>query len=172
VKATNSAPLWPWLVGGGLALLVVGSSSSTSNIGGPDKNGISRDPSLLLPAFAAKLAELFRRLRALGFDPLLYEGYRTPERAMMLAEKGSGTIDTLHTYGAAADIVSQSKLWDHPQFFQALGREAEALGMTWGGRFKSRVDMPHVQAVSAIDEGRLRALAPSQRNAFVASRLA
>lgn len=89
---------------------------------------------------------------------MLWEGYRTPERAKLLAAQGVGVADSMHSYGAAVDIVSRSKLWSDPAFFAVLGQEAEALGMTWGGRF-SRVDRPHVQAVPYAAE---RALKTSQ----------
>lgn len=149
----------------GAALLLLLANAGTSSVGGPNKGEVSRDPKLLLPAFRAKLEQLFARLAARGFDPILHEGYRTPARAAMLAQKKAGIANSLHIYGAAADVISKSRLWAHPAFFQALGFEAEKLGLTWGGRF-SEVDATHVQAVPGKQENTFRALAASARNAF------
>jgi len=161
-------PAWAWLLGGGALLLVARRSSSSSgySYGGPDWRGISRDPRLLVPTFAAKLELVFQRMRALGFDPCLYEGYRTPARAAQLEEKGTGIAKSLHSYGGAVDITSCSKGWSDPAFFQALGKVVESLGLTWGGRF-SRGDMPHVQAVPADEPTQNAFRATVDRDAFV-----
>jgi len=154
-----------FIVGGALLLWLLASRSYS--FGGPDKSGVSRDPSRLLPAFADRLELLFARLRARGFDPMLHEGYRTPARAAELARQKKGIVDSLHIYGAAADIVSKSTGWSNPAFFKALGQEAEAIGLTWGGRF-AEVDSTHVQAVPGKFENALRALAAPARDAYVA----
>ena len=60
--------------------------------------------------------------------------------------------------GAAADIVSASKLWSDPAFFRALGEEADRLGLYWGGHWK-KPDSPHVQALGVASEPRFRLLA-------------
>lgn len=146
--------------------------------GGPDyRNGkgqlLSRDPAKLLPSFAARLELLFRRLRArkhprtgLYFDPMLHEGRRERARAEGLAVEGVGSKNSLHIYGAAADIISKSKGWSDPAFFKALGEEARAVGLFWGGdwdgdgvREPGEDDQPHVQAVPATKaaQGELRA---------------
>jgi hypothetical protein len=136
--------------------------------GGPDfRNGkgqlLSRDPAKLLPSFAARLEVLFQRLRArrhprtgFPFDPLLHEGRRERARAEGLAVEGVGSKNSLHIYGAAADIISKSKGWNDPEFFKALGEEARAVGLFWGGdwdddgvREPGEDDQPHVQAVPA-----------------------
>lgn len=165
----KAAPAWVWWAGGG-ALLVLLASGESGAFGGPNRGEISRDPKLLLPAFAARLAVLFRRMRARGFDPMLFEGWRSPARAAALAAKGTGKLISTHTAGAGADIVSASKLWSDPAFFVALGQEAEAIGLSWGGRFHD-ADLNHVQAVSPKNEATLVAKAPAARNAYVASLL-
>lgn len=134
--------------------------------GRKDTNGISRDPSLLLPAFADKIELLFAAMTKRGFDPCLWEGYRTPARAKQLATKGTGIIKSLHSYGAAVDIVSCSTKWSDPQFFKALGFEAEKLGLTWGGRF-SKVDSTHVQAVPSDESIQNQLRASTDPNSFV-----
>lgn len=136
------------LIAGGLAAMAVRSGSAFS-YGGPEiRKGISRDPKLLLPTFAAKVELLFQALRARGEDPLLWEGYRTPARAIELEKRGTGSRKSLHSYGAAVDIVDSKLFWSNPKFFEALGQEAKKLGLTWGGDWKGdEYDAPHVQAV-------------------------
>lgn len=165
----QSAQRWPWiLAAAGGALLLFRPSSTPGaavyagrySFGEPDdiQKGLSRDPNRLLPSFARKVEVLFQRLRARGLDPMLNEAYRTPERARRLAQAGTGIADSMHSYGAAVDIVDRRLYWNAPAFFRALGEEAEALGLTWGGRF-SRVDMPHVQAVPVKAQNAIRASA-------------
>jgi hypothetical protein len=159
-----------------------GSSSFGSgfNYGGPDSaNGLSRDPDRLLPAFARRLNLLFSALRARGYDPMLNEGYRSPARALALSQpradgsKPPGIANSLHIYGAAADIISASSGFSNPAFFRALGEEADRLGLFWGGHFKSHLDTPHVQAVPGELDTQLRTLAArgGDINAFAANQL-
>lgn len=134
--------------------------------GEPLRGTIDRDPRKLIPSFAAKVETLFQRMRVLGFEPMLWEGYRSPERAAELAARGVGVATSMHCYGAAVDIVERTKLWSAPaSFWSALGEEAEALGLTWGGRF-TRADKPHVQAVPVREQAALRALTDDERRAL------
>lgn len=166
---------WKWALWGaaGLAVAALGGTAYTFG-GAPLRAGVDRDPKKLIPSFAKKLNILFARMRARGFDPLLWEGYRTPARAAELATKGTGIRLSMHSYGAAADILSESKLWNaSPAFWKALGEEATALGLVWGGYWSDEdKDRPHVQAVALEDQDGFRAMGPSERSAFVASRLA
>ncbi len=122
---------------------------------------VNRDPSKLLPSFAAKIDLLIRRMRAEGYDPMFWEGYRSPERAAALERIGSGIRNSIHIYGAAADIVDRKKLWSNPAFFAALGRNAKAIGLTWGGDWK-RGDKPHVQGLAVSAQSAFRALPSAQ----------
>lgn len=139
-----------------------------------DLNGmpISRDPYLLIPAFAERLQALFNAMRAEGWDPVFSEGWRSLERAQLLNERGVGTSDSIHTVGAAADIDSQKDGTSNPDFYIALGRNAEALGLTWGGRFTNRDDRRHVQAIVVKDQYILSKLGPGELDSFVRQRLA
>jgi hypothetical protein len=108
-------------------------------------NTIHRNPAGVVPGFALRVERVLRRMRADGFDPVVYEAWRSPERARMLAERGDGIVYSMHTAGGAVDIVSESRLWDAPPgFWRALQRASEAEGLYWGGHFGDR---PHVQAV-------------------------
>lgn len=164
----------PWVIGGvlgaGALLWLAGGRSSSSSAprggytyGGPPlKKGIDRDPDNLIPAFAQKLEVLFQRMRARGFDPTLWEGFRSDARARILKESGAGTYPTLHQYGAAADIVDNKLLWNAPRaFYQALGEEADRLGLTWGGHWK-KGDLPHVQWYTIADQKAVYARPPAR----------
>lgn len=157
LESAPSRKIKPWMLwaAGGVALLAF--AGNNYSFGGDSASKLDRDPKKLLPDFASKLELLFQRMRARGFDPVLWEGYRSPARAAALAKKGTGIADSLHSYGAAADIVDRKLLWDAtPAFWSALGQEAQKLGLTWGGTFG---DKPHVQAVSLQQQDAFRAMA-------------
>lgn len=125
---------------------------------------------LLLPSFRKKVDLLLAGMLASGFDPIPFDTFRTAAEAAANARSGKGIVNSMHEYGAAVDIISGSKGWNHPAFFEELGKQAEHLGLTWGGRF-TRVDKPHVQAISVNNQNRLRALPDNKRDAFVAQLL-
>jgi len=133
---------------------------------------VDRDLNKLVPAFRERVVALLLRMQARGFDAMVWEAYRSPERAKQLAAKGVGIALSMHCLGVAVDIVSASKRWKAPAtFWEALGEEAEACGLTWGGRWR-RVDLPHVQAVSVGEQAAARRMKPDKLAAFVARRLA
>lgn len=116
------------------------------------RQAVDRDPTKLLPPFAAKVEELFRAIRARpqGFDPFLWEGFRSFERAERLAKRGTGIVKSMHCYGAAVDIVdSDDTPWAAPDgFWEAVEEEAIALKLhVLYGKDGKRRDRPHVQAV-------------------------
>jgi len=143
-------------------------SSGFSYGGEPIRKGVSRDPKLLLPAFAAKIETLISRLRAQGHEPLLWEAYRSPARAQQLSDRGAGVKLSMHCLGAAVDIVHAEDFWSaSDEFWAAVGHEAEELGLTWGGKWRRR-DYPHVQALSVRDQTKFRAMTEDERRDFVA----
>lgn len=121
----------------------------------------SDDIEQLLPAWREKVRELMLRMGELGHRPVLFDGLRTPEEAIKNAAKGTGIIDSIHCYGAAADLICDRHGWSCHQagchFYDVLGREAEALDMVWGGRF-SRADLPHVQGIAVAQQAEMRSL--------------
>jgi hypothetical protein len=165
------------VVGIGLAMLVwsrgSSSSSSATKVGGPPvRPGINRDDATLIPAFQKKIAKLFERMRARGYDPYLWEARRSQERALKLAQGGTGIVLSMHLYGAAADIVSESSLWSPSRdFWQALRDEAVQLGLI-SGRDWTNVDNPHVQAITVMDQAMFRKFTDSEQARFVSSMLA
>lgn len=161
------------VVGGSAAVLLLllssrggGGSITSKNTTDRWGNTLYRDTTALLPAFTPRVQVLFNRMRARGFKPRLWEAYRTPERAIKLAEEGKGVENSMHIYGAAVDVIDADAMWSNPAFFRALGEEAESLGLTWGGRF-TRVDMPHIQAIPFRSHGAFTRMTPDQREVFV-----
>lgn len=112
----------------------------------------------LAPRFAEKVFALIHDLEHIGHDPLMFEGFRSDERAAWLYQCGRTFDDgrgivtnapnaakTWHRYGLGADIISKSKQWDAPdQFWMDLRDSAASLGLTAGATW-TRPDRPHVQ---------------------------
>jgi hypothetical protein len=136
-----------------------------------------KDIALLLPAFQPKVLRLLERMHARGFDPVVHETYRSAERAIALQKAGKtrNGKDSMHCYRAAVDVISKAHGWESPQFFKALGQEAIALGLTWGGDWdanpkteQSFDDRPHVQAIPLGKQNAFRLLkTDEERNAFL-----
>ena len=159
--------LGPWLALAGLAVVAASRSKGGGGTGAPagerppaDSRKRVSSLELLQPRFRAKVEQLIATLRGRGFDAKVFETFRTRARLLELVERGTsvepnadGSVPIgMHELGLAADIISESQEWDAPdEFWQALGLEAEALGLTWGGRWISARrptgDRPHVQAI-------------------------
>ncbi len=141
----------------------------------------SDDVDLLLPSFAIVVRRLLDAMRARGFDPVPFDTLRTPKEAAKFATKGVGSRNSMHLYGAACDVICGAHGWDCREhkclFFGTLGSEAEALGLTWGGRFRDRTgrkrfDGPHVQACTVAQQGAVRAISDwHERDRLVARML-
>jgi peptidoglycan LD-endopeptidase CwlK len=110
------------------------------------------------PDFVQRLLRVFKVMRdEHGYDMVLLEGYRSPERQAMLAAQGQhvtmvGAWQSYHQYGMAADVafwrqgrvvISERDPWAM-RGYDLLGEVAEAHGLTWGGRWKMR-DLGHVE---------------------------
>lgn len=134
--------------------------------------GPDRDLAKLDPTFRERVVALLRVLVAAGFDPMVWEGRRSFERADELQRRGSGVAKSMHCYGLAVDIVwGSAPHWDPPDgFWEALGAEAKRLGLTWGGDWK-RDDKPHVQALPASRDVWVRNAKPQQIAQAVAEHL-
>ncbi len=122
---------------------------------------------LLLPSMQKAVQKLLANMEARGFDPMVFETLRSAAREKELDAKGAGSAGTsMHFYGAAADIVSRSHMWDWPEFYVALCEEAEKLGLVSGHHWK-RVDSTHVQAVPVAQQPTFRRLKVRDRDAFI-----
>ncbi len=123
----------------------------------PNLESADRDWRRLDGGFAQVVLKLFAKMEQRGYPMALLEGYRSPERQDMLADKGPSVTQaranqSKHQYGLAADIapirngklvISERDPWAATAY-QVLGEEAEALGLTWGGRWAMR-DLGHVE---------------------------
>jgi len=112
----------------------------------------------LAPNFKRDVTRLLIRLRERGLDPIVAETFRSAERWKYLYgfgreyDDGRGVVTkatspetTWHFFCLAADIVSERHGWNAPDsFWNALGEEAKALGLAWGGDWEFQ-DKPHVQ---------------------------
>lgn len=96
------------------------------------------------------------RLRKGGWDPLVFETYRSDRRQQFLYSYGRtrpgkrvtnvATARTgFHHWGWAVDIIHRTRHWNHPRFFHWVGQHAEACGLVAGAFWKSFPDFPHVQ---------------------------
>lgn len=145
----------------------------------PHTQRLQQDVKLLLPSFQPYVAKLLQAMRDRGFQPMVWETLRSPERAEWLASRGRSRNKgrtSMHVLGAAVDIVCRLRMWNHPEFFQALEEEAEKLGLVSGRDWDSNDDTennfndgPHVQALPLKDQKKLRALkTPAERETFIA----
>ena len=107
--------------------------------------------------FAQRLSQLLSGLYADGYEFVLTEGYRSPERQAFLYAQGphrtqAKPMESLHQLGLAADVafkLNGAIAFDlkHPAVsdaYQQLGHRAESLGLIWGGRW-AMADFGHVQ---------------------------
>jgi peptidoglycan L-alanyl-D-glutamate endopeptidase CwlK len=144
----------------------------------PDPAAADRDWTRLNPAFSHTLRRLLARMADQGTTWVLLEGYRSPGRQARLARLGphvtrAQACASLHQYGLAADLgllrdgqalASAGDPWAR-EAYAALGREAEALGLVWGGRWALR-DLGHVEAPLAARDRPWRRPAPPSPTPF------
>jgi peptidoglycan L-alanyl-D-glutamate endopeptidase CwlK len=119
----------------------------------------SRQWELLDAEFRQRLLLLFQLMRERhGYDMVLVEGYRSPERQAALAALGpsvtrAGPYESRHQHGLAADcaflregrvVISERDPWAM-QGYAAYGALAQSLGLTWGGAWRSLKDYGHVE---------------------------
>jgi peptidoglycan L-alanyl-D-glutamate endopeptidase CwlK len=124
----------------------------------PDAAYASRDWLRLDEEFRQRLLVVFKLMKERhGYEMVLIEGYRSPERQAQLAAQGShvthaGAYRSYHQYGLAADsaflkdgriVISERDPWAM-RGYALYGEVAEQLGLTWGGRWKL-LDYGHVE---------------------------
>lgn len=124
----------------------------------PQLRGADREWARLDPDFQARLLRVFETMHARhGYELVLLEGYRSPERQQQLAALGphvtnAGMYQSYHQYGLAADVafvrggrvvISERDPWAM-RGYTLYGEVAEAHGLTWGGHWRMR-DYGHVE---------------------------
>jgi hypothetical protein len=134
--------------------------------------GVDPMASGLVPGFDRAMVRVLKAMNDRGFDAVMFEGVRSPERAAELADRGVGIKASMHILGLAADVVSSSKGWDAgPEFWAALEREGEKEGLISGADF-SRHDYPHLQAVKVAEQAAARMWSQAQRARIINARFA
>ncbi len=92
-----------------------------------------------------------------GYEMVLLEGYRSPERQAQLAALGShvtraGAYDSYHQYGLAADsafqrsgkiVIRETDPWAL-RGYELFGEVARSVGLVWGGAWNLK-DYGHVE---------------------------
>jgi hypothetical protein len=115
-------------------------------------------PSVLAPRFRDAVQRVFIEMRKAGFDPVISESLRTPERQSYLFgfgrkyDDGRGIVTkapncdlSWHCFGLAVDVISAKYGWDAPpEFWRALAAAAKDEGLVSGSTFTD-ADLPHVQ---------------------------
>lgn len=119
----------------------------------------SRQWELLDAEFRRRLLLVFKLLKDQhGYDAVLLEGYRSPERQQALAQLGpgvtqAGAFESYHQYGLAADVaflregrivISERDPWAKAGY-ERYGELAASLGLVWGGGWSSLPDYGHVE---------------------------
>lgn len=97
-----------------------------------------------------------------GYDMVLIEGYRSPERQTALASLGAHVTNaaawqSYHQHGLAADsafmrdgklVISERDAWA-AKGYELYGVVAQRVGLTWGGRWQN-ADLGHVELRKTI----------------------
>ena len=119
----------------------------------------SREWSALDADFRQRLLLVFKLMREQhGYELALLEGYRSPERQALLRARGpqvtqAAAFQSLHQHGLAADcafhrdgrlVIGEKDPWAL-RGYQLMGQVAESVGLQWGGRWTSIVDLGHVE---------------------------
>lgn len=92
-----------------------------------------------------------------GYDMVLLEGYRSPERQARLLKKGThvtkaGSYKSYHQFGLAADsafirngkiVITEKDPWAM-QGYKLYGKVAKSAGLVWGGDWRM-MDLGHVE---------------------------
>ncbi|MFH7766987.1 M15 family metallopeptidase [Acinetobacter sp. BSP-28] len=110
------------------------------------------------PRYKQRLLMVFKIMQQRhGYEMVLLEGYRSPERQNSLAMNQHVTrakgFKSYHQFGLAADVafkrngkvvISERDPWAM-RGYQLYGEVAESVGLTWGGRWKSIQDYGHTE---------------------------
>lgn len=108
--------------------------------------------------FRQRLLLAYRLMRdEHGYEMVLIEGYRSPERQNLLASLGAHVTNaaawqSYHQHGLAADsaflragklVISERDPWA-AKGYELYGEVAQRVGLTWGGRWQN-ADLGHVE---------------------------
>lgn len=112
----------------------------------------------LHPDFRQRLLWVYKAMKEQhGYDMVLIEGYRSPERQDMLSRQGPHVTlarawESYHQYGLAADsaflrngrlVISERDPWAR-EGYALYGQLAVQVGLVWGGVWQN-ADLTHVE---------------------------
>lgn len=111
----------------------------------------------LVPSVRKKAIKMIIKARKRGIDLRLISAHRDCEEQNALFAKGrtkKGKIVTKakcgqssHNYGRgldAVEFVNEKPIWENPNE-EIIGEIGESVGLEWGGRWKSFIDVYHFQ---------------------------
>ena len=110
------------------------------------------------PSYKQRLLMVFKIMKEQhGYEMVLLEGYRSPERQTRLSGNTATTLakayQSYHQFGLAADVafkrngkvvISERDPWAW-KGYQLYGVAAESVGLTWGGRWTRIHDYGHTE---------------------------
>lgn len=108
---------------------------------------------LLEPSLRVSVEAVLEDLRGGGFNPRVFETWRSPERQAVLFRRGaskarvsqhSATDASGRPASRAVDIIDRDAGWKSESFFDLLAGSAERHGLESGHRWKWR-DSAHIQ---------------------------
>lgn len=119
---------------------------------------MSKELHELLPIVQEKANTLIKLCKAQDIDVLVTSTYRSIEEQNEIYAQGRtkpGAIVTnakggqsFHNHRVAFDVVplvAGKAVWDNKELWEKIGKIGEAVGLEWGGRWKSFVDKSHFQ---------------------------
>lgn len=123
-----------------------------------DTAQIDRKWDKMHPSYKQRLLMVFKIMKERhGYEMVLLEGYRSPERQTRLSGNAATTLakayQSYHQFGLAADVafkrdgkvvISERDPWAW-QGYKLYGEAAESVGLTWGGRWTRIHDYGHTE---------------------------
>ena len=123
-----------------------------------DTTMIDRKWDKMHPSYKQRLLMVFKIMKERhGYEMVLLEGYRSPERQTRLSGNAATTLakayQSYHQFGLAADVafkrdgkvvISERDPWAW-KGYQLYGVVAESVGLTWGGRWTRIHDYGHTE---------------------------
>jgi len=108
-----------------------------------------KDADALYPNVKEKYVALSRRMSELRKPVFLVEGFRSAKKQNDLSAGVTNAkgLQSYHQYGLAFDVAFKVYGWNPPKhsWWDTLGREGKALGLTWGGDFPNFFDGGHLE---------------------------
>lgn len=112
----------------------------------------------LLPIVKQKAEEFLAKCKEAGIDVAITSTYRSVDEQNALYAQGRTTDghvitnakggQSIHNYRCAMDfcpMTNNTLNWNDKSLFTKVGEIGESVGLEWGGRWASFLDLPHLQ---------------------------